>query len=79
MKSTDHLPIDPLGTLGAPIKPKATPKPDPAREFERATDRKEIGDNAKAIQTIADALKPHITAGEPDEWAGLDWQSVTNF
>jgi hypothetical protein len=34
MKSTPDLPVDPLGSLGSPIRPAPAPAPDPVKEFE---------------------------------------------
>ncbi len=81
MKSTNDNPLDPLGSLGAPIKPTPAAKPDPAREFEKATDRQLIGDTSKAQESIAEALRPKatVTPGAAEEWQGLDWPQLAHI
>lgn len=77
MRQVNDNPIDPLsGSLGPAVKPKATPKPDPVREFERATDRKELGDHSKALEAIAETIRKQITPGDAEEWQGCDWTAA---
>lgn len=52
MRSTTDNPVDPLGTLGAPIRPAApAPAPDPFKAFEH------INDHSKAVESIVDTLR----------------------
>ncbi|HEY8879189.1 MAG TPA: hypothetical protein VIN03_16595 [Roseateles sp.] len=68
MKTTQDLPLDPLGGLGAPIRPTKPAAPDPIKQFEH------INDQNKAVQTIADTLrkKAEVMPGAVEEWQGLD-------
>ena len=69
MRSVNDNPIDPIGTLGDPIRP-AAPKPaDVVRPFE--TVPHEIANVDAAIESIADTLRKKCTAGKAEEWEGL--------
>jgi hypothetical protein len=69
MRSTNDNPIDPIGTLGEPIRP-TPPKPaDTTRPFE--TVPHEIANVDAAIESIADTLRKKCTAGKAEEWEGL--------
>lgn len=60
MREVNDNPVDPLGTLGHPIKPSPIAKPDTARPFERGNhgrDGKLIADQSKALETIAETLR----------------------
>lgn len=57
MKTTNDNPVDPLGSLGSPIRPAAPPAPDPVREFEH------ISDTNKALETIAETLRKQLGQG----------------
>lgn len=75
MKTTNDLPLDPLGTLGPAIKPATPATPDPVRVFEQQTDRPLIADQSKAVQTIADTLRKKQEATL--EWEpGMDLNAV---
>ncbi len=68
MKSTNDNPVDPLGTLGAPIRPTVT-KPDPVRDFER------INDQQKATDDFMRELRKQwggvVTDGQEDDWKDI--------
>jgi hypothetical protein len=69
MRSVNDNPIDPIGTLGEPIRP-AAPKPaDATRPFETAPH--EIANVDTAIESIVDTLRKKCTAGKAEEWEGL--------
>lgn len=68
MRQTNDNPVDPLGNLGAPIRPAAPTAPDRVKDFEQAADRPLIGDHSKAVQSIADTLRRKVE----DEACGLE-------
>lgn len=73
MKSTNDNAVDPLGSLGSPIRPSAPKPPDVVKPFE--TVPHEIADTTNAIETISEALKsaglPTVTDGQEADWQGL--------
>lgn len=72
MRSTNDNPLDPLGTLGAPIKPTKPAAPDPVKSFEQQTDRPLIGNTSEAIKSIADTLRRKVE-DEACELEGFDF------
>lgn len=56
MRSTNDLPINPLGSLGAPIRPAAPPAPDVVKPFEQQN-HDLLNDQSKALETIAETLR----------------------
>ena len=75
MKTTNDLPVDPLGNLGAPIRPTAAPAPDPVKTFEQQRDRPLIGSTSTAIETITETLRKNsgvvVSDGQEADWEGL--------
>ena len=74
MKSTNDLPLDPLGTIGAPIRDQKPATPDPISDF---TTKKHdlINNQSTAIETIAETLRKSngvvIEDGQEADWEGL--------
>jgi len=68
MKSTPDNPIDPLGSLGGPIRPSApAPAPSPAQGFE-------IGDWAKTLpKGLAEKPVPQHDPLDPSPW--VTWET----
>ena len=60
MRSTNDNPIDPLGSIGSPIRESKPAAPDPVKSFESQADRPLIGDHSKAVQSIADTLRRKV-------------------
>lgn len=66
MRTNPDTPIDPLGSLGSPIKPTAAPAPNPVREFEH------INDQNKAVESVIETLrKKQAEQGNAEGWEGL--------
>lgn len=74
MKTTQDLPLDPLGGLGAPIRPSKPAPVDTVKPFETGDHGKHIGNADKAIESIVETLrkKSEVTPGSVEEWAELD-------
>lgn len=73
MKSTNDNPLDPLGNLGAPIRPTKPAAPDVVKPFEHG-DHSLIGDSNKALESIAETLRkqlPIVSDGQAEDWEGL--------
>lgn len=78
MKSTPDLPLDSLGSLGSPIKPKPAPAPDPIKTFETA-DILPPGLKEKApVVTDLDGSDLGHFAGQAEDWEGLCLDPYTN-
>ena len=74
MRSTNDNPIDSLGSIGSPIRQPAPAKPDTVRPFERGDHSGGIGDQSKALESIAETIRKQITPvspGKAEEWEGL--------
>jgi hypothetical protein len=56
MKTTHDNPVDPLGSLGAPIRPAAPAKPDVIKPFEAGDHSQGIANADKVMQPIVDTL-----------------------
>ena len=60
MREVNDNPVDPLGTLGHPIKPSPIAKPDTMKPFESGTwtpAGTHIENHAKALETIVETLR----------------------
>lgn len=63
MRSTPDNPVDPLGTLGAPVRPAPAPAPDPTKTFA-------AGNWAPKGLVITDKPAP-ISSHSADELKGI--------
>lgn len=74
MRNTPQEPTDTDLTLGRPIRQPSPAKPDTVRPFESGDHSAGIGDHSKALESIAEAIRKHITPvspGKAEEWEGL--------
>lgn len=74
MRNTPQEPMDTDLTLGRPIRQPAPAKPDTVRPFEQGDHSGGIGNQSKALESIAETIRKQIapvSPGKAEEWEGL--------
>lgn len=57
MREVNDNPVDPLGSIGSPIRPSAPAQPDQVKAFEQMPDRHLINDPNAALEAICESLR----------------------